>query len=53
MRKFLALIFSGALVLGACSNDDTSNKDSDTKSESKTEKKSEDKKIINPKRIKV
>ena len=44
MKKFLALIFSGALILGACGNDDTSNEDSDTKSESKTEKKSEDKK---------
>lgn len=44
MKKFLALIFSGALVLGACGNDDASNNDSDTKSESKTEKKSEDKK---------
>ncbi|PTK26495.1 hypothetical protein BUZ54_03015 [Staphylococcus hominis] len=44
MKKFLALIFSSALILGACSNDDTSNKDSDTKSENKTEKKSEDKK---------
>ncbi|WP_145417879.1 hypothetical protein [Staphylococcus hominis] len=44
MKKFLALIFSSALILGACGNDDTSNKDSDTKSESKTEKKSEDKK---------
>lgn len=44
MKKFLALIFSSALILGACGNDDTSNKDSDTKSENKTEKKSEDKK---------
>ncbi|MDS3897015.1 hypothetical protein [Staphylococcus hominis] len=44
MKKFLALIFSGALILGSCGNDDTSNNDSDTKSESKTEKKSEDKK---------
>ncbi|MCI2879132.1 hypothetical protein [Staphylococcus hominis] len=44
MKKFLALIFSGALILGACGNDDTSNKDSDTKSENKTENKSEDKK---------
>ena len=44
MKKFLALIFSGALILGACGNNDTSNKDSDTKSENKTEKKSEDKK---------
>lgn len=44
MKKFLALIFSSALILGACGNDDTSNKDSDTKSEKKTEKKSEDKK---------
>ena len=44
MKKFLALIFSSALILGACGNDDTSNNDSDTKSESKTEKKSEDKK---------
>ncbi|MDS3918722.1 hypothetical protein [Staphylococcus hominis] len=44
MKKFLALIFSGALILGACGNDDTSNNDSDTKSESTTEKKSEDKK---------
>ncbi|MCE5029029.1 hypothetical protein KJB83_05140 [Staphylococcus epidermidis] len=44
MKKFLALIFSSALILGACGNDDTSNKNSDTKSESKTEKKSEDKK---------
>ena len=44
MKKFLALIFSGALILSACGNDDTSNKDSDTKSESKIEKKSEDKK---------
>ncbi|MBC3078531.1 hypothetical protein [Staphylococcus hominis] len=44
MKKFLALIFSSALILGACGNDDTSNKNSDTKSESKTEKKSDDKK---------
>ncbi|WP_303265880.1 hypothetical protein [Staphylococcus hominis] len=44
MKKFLALIFSSALILGACGNDDTSNNNSDTKSESKTEKKSEDKK---------
>ena len=44
MKKFVALIFSSALILGACGNDDTSNKDSDTKSENKTEKKSEDKK---------
>lgn len=44
MKKFLALIFSGALILGACGNDDASNNDSDTKSENKTEKKSEDKK---------
>ncbi|WP_347132619.1 hypothetical protein [Staphylococcus hominis] len=44
MKKFLALIFSGALVLGACGNDDASNNNSDTKSENKTEKKSEDKK---------
>lgn len=44
MKKFLALIFSSALVLGACGNDDASNDNSDTKSESKTEKKSEDKK---------
>ena len=44
MKKFLALIFGSALILGACGNDDTSNKNSDTKSESKTEKKSEDKK---------
>ncbi|KKI56574.1 hypothetical protein [Staphylococcus haemolyticus] len=44
MKKFLVLIFSSALILGACGNDDTSNNDSDSKSESKTEKKSEDKK---------
>ncbi|WP_145452877.1 hypothetical protein [Staphylococcus hominis] len=44
MKKFLALIFSSALILGACGNDDTSNNNSDTKSERKTEKKSEDKK---------
>ena len=44
MKKFLALIFSSALILGACGNDDASNKNSDTKSESKTEKKSDDKK---------
>lgn len=44
MKKLLALIFSSALVLGACGNDDASNDNSDTKSESKTEKKSEDKK---------
>lgn len=44
MKRFLALIFSSALILGACGNNDTSNNDSDTKSESKTEKKSEDKK---------
>lgn len=44
MKKFLALIFSGALILGACGNNDASNNDSDTKSEKKTEKKSEDKK---------
>ena len=44
MKKFLVLIFSSALILGACSNDDTSNKDSDTKSGSKTEKKSNDSK---------
>uniref|UniRef100_UPI0011AAF3D6 hypothetical protein n=2 Tax=Staphylococcus TaxID=1279 RepID=UPI0011AAF3D6 len=43
-KKFLALIFGSALILGACGNDDTSNENSDTKSESKTEKKSEDKK---------
>lgn len=44
MKKFLSLIFSSALILGACGNDYTSNKDSDTKSENKTEKKSENKK---------
>ena len=44
MKKFLALIFSSALILGACGNDDASNKNSDTKLESKTEKKSDDKK---------
>ncbi|MEX3425864.1 hypothetical protein QJ847_03895 [Staphylococcus hominis] len=45
MKKFLALIFSSALILGACGNDDTSNKDSDTKSEDKKDNKSkEDKK---------
>ena len=44
MKKFLALIFSSALIIGACGNDDASNNDSDTKSENKTEKKSEDKK---------
>ena len=44
MKKFLTLIFSSALILGACGNDDTPNKDSDTKSESKTEKKTDDKK---------
>ncbi|MCG2389268.1 hypothetical protein WL240_09385 [Staphylococcus epidermidis] len=44
MKRFLALIFSSALILGACGNNDTSNNDSDTKSENKTEKKSEDKK---------
>ncbi|MGK8993146.1 hypothetical protein ACRS8V_07420 [Staphylococcus epidermidis] len=44
MKKFLALIFSGALILGACGNDDISNNNSDTKSESKTEKKADDKK---------
>ncbi|MCG1129273.1 hypothetical protein K4R81_01915 [Staphylococcus epidermidis] len=44
MKKFLVLIFSSALILGACSNDDTYNKDSDTKSGSKTEKKSNDSK---------
>ncbi|OJH02358.1 hypothetical protein BL313_00970 [Staphylococcus hominis] len=44
MKKFLALIFGSALILGACGNDDTSNENSDTKSESKTEKKSEDEK---------
>ena len=44
MKKFLALIFGSALILGACGNDDTYNENSDTKSESKTEKKSEDKK---------
>ncbi|UTF67269.1 hypothetical protein [Staphylococcus epidermidis] len=42
MKKFLVLIFSSALILGACSSDNTSNKDSDTKSGSKTEKKSND-----------
>ena len=42
MKKFLALIFSSTLILGACGSDDTSNKDSDTKSESKTEKKSQE-----------
>lgn len=49
MKKFLALIFSSALILGACGNNDTSNNDSDTKSEHKTEKKSEDKKDNNSK----
>lgn len=44
MKKFLVLLFSSLLVLGACGNDDTSNKDSDTKSENKTEKRSEDEK---------
>lgn len=44
MKKFLTLIFSSALILGACGNDDTSNDNSDTKSENKTEKKSENKK---------
>lgn len=44
MKKFLALIFSSTLILGACGSNDTSDDNSDTKSESKTEKKSEDKK---------
>lgn len=52
MKKFLTLIFSSALILGACGNDDTPNKDSDTKSESKTEKKTDDKKIRKLKKIK-
>ena len=52
MKKFLALIFSSALVLGACGNDDASNDNSDTKSESKTEKKSEDKKDTKSKKDK-
>ena len=50
MKKFLALIFSSTLILGACGSNDTSDDNSDTKSESKTEKKSEDKKTINPKK---
>lgn len=52
MKKFLVLIFSSALILGACGNDDTSNKNSDTKSESKTEKKSEDYKSKEDKKTK-
>lgn len=52
MKKFLVLIFSSALILGACGNDDTSNKKSDTKSESKTEKKSEDYKSKEDKKTK-
>ena len=52
MKKFLALIFGSALILGACGNDDTSNENSDTKSESKTEKKSEDKKDTKSKKDK-
>ncbi|MEJ7533189.1 hypothetical protein [Staphylococcus hominis] len=44
MKRFLALIFSSALILGACGNNDTSNNDFDTKSESTTEKKADDKK---------
>lgn len=52
MKKFLVLIFSSALILGACGNDDTSNKNSDTKSESKTEKKSEDNKSKEDKKTK-
>ncbi|MGZ2417702.1 flagellum-specific peptidoglycan hydrolase FlgJ [Staphylococcus caledonicus] len=52
MKKFLALIFSSALILGACGNDNTSNNDSDSKSENKTEKKSEDKKTKEDKKSK-
>ena len=52
MKKFLVLIFSSALILGACGNDDTSNKNSDTKSESKREKKSEDYKSKEDKKTK-
>lgn len=52
MKKFLVLIFSSALILGACGNDDTSNKNSDTKSESKSEKKSEDYKSKEDKKTK-
>ncbi|MGW9919250.1 hypothetical protein [Staphylococcus hominis] len=52
MKRFLALIFSSALILGACGNNDTSNNDSDTKSESKTEKKSEDNKSKEDKKSK-
>ena len=52
MKKFLVLIFSSALILGACGNDDASNKNSDTKSESKTEKKSEDYKSKEDKKTK-
>ncbi|MDK7928893.1 hypothetical protein QP635_03155 [Staphylococcus hominis] len=44
MKKFLTLIFSSALILGACGSGDTSNNNSDTKSEDKTEEKSQDNK---------
>ncbi|WP_317952397.1 hypothetical protein [Staphylococcus sp. NWU MK-U1] len=52
MKKFLVLLFSSLLVLGACGNDDTSNNDSDSKSENKTEKRSEDEKSKEDKKSK-
>lgn len=43
MKKFLVLLFSSLLVLGACGQDeDNSNKDDNKKSESKSDKKSND-----------
>lgn len=43
MKKFLVLLFSSLLVLGACGNDDTSNNDSDSKSETKSNDPNKDK----------
>ena len=44
MKKFLALIFSSTLILGACGSDDTSKNNSDTKSENKKDDKSKEEK---------
>ncbi|PTK22488.1 DUF5067 domain-containing protein [Staphylococcus hominis] len=44
MKKFLALIFSGALILGACGNDDTTNdkqQSNDTETKSVNENKAQ------------